>query len=238
MLNLLYSVLIFMLCSTAAKAEAVRKDELEMRLSQSVRQEIATYAALHDWTKFTPRITLRIPSSVEHLPPCPQPLRITSRDYNRQPVGNLKRQVSCNTPEQQWQLNIRVKVSLTLPVAVARTTINRGTKIRHEMLKLMPMTFRQPKDVVTRFQPLLGKRAKRRIRSGQIVSPSYLQQNWLIDKGDEVIITARKNGMQASTKGIAMENGAGNEQISVKNTSSGTIIRARVTGRGKVQTNF
>ncbi|PWI33000.1 flagella basal body P-ring formation protein FlgA [Vibrio albus] len=237
-LHLLISALLFLMGSSAAKAESARKNELEMHLNQSVRQEIATYAALHDWTRYTPQITLRIPSSVEHLPACPQPLRITSRDYNQQPIGNLKRQVSCNAPEQQWQLSIRVTVSITLPVAVAKTTINRETKISSEMLKMESMTFRQPKDFVTRFQSLLGKRAKRRIRSGQIVSPSYLEQNWLIEKGDEVIITASKNGMQASTKGIAMENGARNEQISVKNASSGTIIRATVTERGKVETNF
>lgn len=232
------SLLFFLLVCISGSAASAEQEGLETVLKQSVTQEIATYATLHDWSGYTTQITVRMPSSVAYLAPCTQPLQITSRDYNQQPIGNLKRQVSCHTPQQQWQFNIRVKVSLTLPVAVAKTTINRGTKIRSEMLKLMPMTFRQPKDFVTRFQPLLGKRARRRIRSGQIVSPAYLQQNWLVEKGDEVIITANKNGMQASTKGIAMENGAGNEQISVKNASSGTIIRARVTDRGKVETNF
>ncbi|PJC86410.1 flagella basal body P-ring formation protein FlgA [Vibrio sp. HA2012] len=230
---------ILLLVTTMTKVNASGERQLENISERAVQQEIADYARLHNWKNYTPRITPRVPPSAAYLPPCPpDSLHIAALDYNQEPIGNLKRQLSCNIPGQEWKISIRVKVEIELPVVIAASTISRGTMITADMLKLESITFLQPKDFVTDFSPLLEKTAKRRIRSGQIVSPSNLEQKWLVKEGDDVVIIASKDGIQATTKGIALESGTEKQQINVKNTGSGKIIRATVTARGKVKTMF
>lgn len=203
-----------------------------------ITEEIRLFADRHRWQNFESDIDITVPGSVNHLPACPEAVLISGSDQQSQPIGNLKRTISCDSTTQKWRINTTARVRIKLPVVIARTTINRDTKIEPDMLKMQTLTFHRSKDFVTRFQAVTGKRTKRRIRSGQLVSPSYLQQLWMVEKGDEVLIIATKNGMQASMKGVALENGAENEQISVKNSSSSKVIRAIVAGRGKVRTIF
>lgn len=216
----------------------VNANELRAKLRTQVMEEIQAFATRYQWQVLETGIDIAIPASINHLPVCPEPMIISASDQQTQPIGNLKRQVSCDSKEQKWRLNTTVKVRIKLPVVVAKTTINRDTKIDASMLKMQTLSFHRSKDFATQFRAVTGKRTKRRIRSGQLVSPSHLQQRWLVEKGDEVLIVASKNGMQASMKGVAMENGAENEQISIKNTSSSKVIRAMVAGQGKVQTIF
>ncbi|OLQ79118.1 flagella basal body P-ring formation protein FlgA [Photobacterium proteolyticum] len=220
------------------ESTTVKADQLHMQIRTQITEEIQTFAIRHQWQDLETDIDIAIPASIYHLPVCPEPMIISASDQQALPIGNLKRQVSCDSAEQKWRINTTVKVRIKLPVVVAKTTINRDTKIDASMLKMQTLSLYRNKDFVTQFQAIIGKRTKRRIRSGQLVSPSYLQRRWLIEKGDEVLIVAVKDGMQASMKGIAMENGAESEQISVKNSRSSKIIRATVAGKGKVQTIF
>ena len=87
--------------------------------------------------------------------------------------------------------------------------------------------------------------ASRRIRSGQILDPRKLESPPLVIKGNQVVITATKDGFTAtkdgftaSTKGVALEPGTRGEQIDVQNSSSGKVIKAVVTGLNQVQTQF
>ena len=58
----------------------------------------------------------------------------------------------------------------------------------------------------------------------------------LIAKDDTVMITSQSSIMSVSTLGTALQNGKKGRQIRVKNNRSGKIIKAYVTGIGKVST--
>ena len=60
----------------------------------------------------------------------------------------------------------------------------------------------------------------------------------LIKRGDEVVILAQKDGVSASMKGIALEDGSQGKKIRIQNSISGKEIRARVSGPGQVMTDF
>lgn len=105
-------------------------------------------------------------------------------------------------------------------------------------MKMVSITIRQPKDFATTISSLVNKTAKRRILGGQVVNPSFLEHKWMIEKGDEVVVIASKNGFQASIKGIALEDGDHGSQIRIKNRSSEKIIRAIVMAKGKAKTVF
>ncbi|MDX1301101.1 flagellar basal body P-ring formation chaperone FlgA [Photobacterium sp.] len=212
--------------------------KLTQFLKEQITLEIQLYAERHRWQDLSTNLDITIPLTAKYLPLCQVPLIITASDQQSMPVGNLKRQVECNSQDQTWVLNATIRAAIRLPVVVATTTINRKTKITASMLRMQELHLTKAKTFTTQFSDVIGKRVKRRIRSGQLINPAQLQQLWLVEKGDEVVIIASKNGMQASMKGIAQDNGVKGEQIDVRNSSSSKIIRTIVASRGKVETIF
>lgn len=211
---------------------------LQVQLHQAVTRELNSAAKRYQWQNYRAEIDITLPASVKHLPACEAPVVISAADQQSQPIGYLKRKISCPRGKQTWDLNTTVRVVLTLPVLVAKSTINRGTKITPAMISHQTLTFRHDKAFATQPKQVLDKQVTRRVRTGQIISPTYLERQWLVEKGEEVLIIASKGGMQASTKGIARENGAKGEQIAIQNRRSGKMIRAIVSERGKVSTIF
>lgn len=222
----------------AIAVQTMTEQALADFVRQEMQAEVDAYARQHHWQNVQTDIVITVPAAVQHLPVCPEPLTIAASDLNNQPVGNLKRQVRCDGGAHPWRINTTVKVEVQLPVVVARTALNRGTKLAADMLKMQVMRFNRATDFATQIPNVTGKRTERRIRSGQVIRPASLQQRWLVETGDEVLITARKDGMQASTRGIALEDGGKNEQIEVKNSRSEKVIKVRVTDYGKVETVF
>ncbi|MDO6705549.1 flagellar basal body P-ring formation chaperone FlgA [Photobacterium sp. 1_MG-2023] len=212
--------------------------QLSSWVNTKIEQEIASYAKRQRWPDYETEIELSIPASADHLPACPTALYISAADQQNLPVGYLRRQVECQSGSQPWKLNVTAQVRLRIPVIVAATHIRRDTKLSATMLKTQTLTLSRDEAFATRPEQVLGQRTLRRIRSGQVISPLQLQPLWLVEDGESVMIIASKNGMEASMKGEALQNGVKGEQISVRNSTSGKVIDVIVVDRGKVQTIF
>ncbi|WP_160296971.1 flagellar basal body P-ring formation chaperone FlgA [Photobacterium halotolerans] len=212
--------------------------ELVAWTQAQIAQEIASYAARQQWPDYDTEISISVPASVDHLPACDTELYISAADQQSLPVGYLRRQLECQSGAQPWKLNITAQVSLRLPVIVSATHIRRDTRLTAAMLKSQVLTLTRDEAFATRPEQLIGQRTLRRVRSGQIINPLQLQPLWLVEEGDTVVIVASKNGLEASMKGEALQNGVKGEQVSVRNISSGKVIQAVVVERGKVETIF
>ncbi len=92
------------------------------------------------------------------------------------------------------------------------------------------------KDYYISPEPVFGKVAKRTIKQFAVISPYMLDSPLLIAKDDTVIITSSSSLMSVSTLGTALQSGKKGRQIRVKNNRSGKIIKAYITGVGKVST--
>lgn len=234
---LLLSSLLCCGLSYAADEKMVDSALLASKIEDSLRDEFSLIAKKNQWHDYQFQVDVRVPKSASYLPYCSD-MRIYHSDKRSLPIGSFSRRVECHNQESSWKLNIRIKTTLTLPVIVAKNAIARATKLTKEQLEKESKTFTTPQYFVTQYQSVVGQQAKRRIRRGQILNPNNLEQSWLIEKGDEVIIVAQKDGLTASMKGLALENGAIEQQIKVKNISSNKVIKAYVTARGKVATLF
>jgi len=212
--------------------------ELVAWTQAQIAQEIAGYASRQQWSDYHTEISISVPASVDHLPACDTALYISAADQQSLPVGYLRRQLECQSGPQPWKLNITAQVSIRLPVIVSATHIRRDTRLTAAMLKSQVLTLSRNEAFATRPEQLIGQRTLRRVRSGQIINPLQLQPLWLVEEGDAVVIVASKNGLEASMKGEALQNGVKGEQVSVRNISSGKVIQALVTERGKVETIF
>jgi len=112
---------------------------------------------------------------------------------------------------------------------------------------LMPGKFLSPSDVLLErhdisgvpdsFSDLTlveGMSARRTIRAGDVLRQNMLMAPILVKRGDQVRIVARREQIEVSMSGEAMDAGARGALVRVRN-ASGTVIRARVTDQGTVE---
>lgn len=224
--------------AVALASVTMSPEELEQQVGHSFEQEVATQAKVKRWQNYQLDYQIWLPSSVNHLPQCPQALRINGRDNQVLPIGNLKRAVICESDDTSWRVNITIKAALTLPVVVTQVSMARGEIVSAANLQLISRRLSRQEDFYSAVQDAAGLETTRRIRAGQMVNPHNLSSPPLIEKGNQVLIIASQDGFTATTKGIALEDGKANQQINVRNNSSGKVIKAVVSGRNQVETTF
>lgn len=211
---------------------------VRQHVSAQFEQEVTRYANNAGWGNYQLNYDLWVPKSVNHLPECSQPLIISARDHQSQPVGNLKRSVSCDDLTSSWRINVTIKSRVSLDVVVANNTVDRGSLISAADLKIERRTLSKQDSFFTKISKVSGNEAARRIRSGQLLSQSNVETPALIEKGNEIVLIATKDGFKATTKGIALETGYRGEQIEVQNKTSGKVVHAIVTGLNQAHTQF
>jgi flagella basal body P-ring formation protein FlgA len=67
------------------------------------------------------------------------------------------------------------------------------------------------------------------LRSGQLSSPV------LVKRGDAVMMVARREGIEVSMTGEALDAGGKGAVVRVRNAGSGQVVRMRVAGPGTVE---
>lgn len=102
--------------------------------------------------------------------------------------------------------------------------------VRLEERELMP----DSRAYYTNVDDVLGLTPKRTMTQGMIFYKLSLQQPMVIKQRSNVKIKAVVNGIEVSVDGVALGNGRIGEFISVKNTVSGKIIRAKVVDANTV----
>jgi flagella basal body P-ring formation protein FlgA len=211
---------------------------IEQVVRQALNSELKQLALQHHWDTYDSRLVILVPDSAKHLNHCLAPLIISSRDHQTLPVGNLKRSVNCEDGDNDWRINVSIRATLSLPVAIASTTLYRHDTIDARSVRLETRTLSRATSFVTDLSTLQGKQVTRRMRTGQVIDSKFVSSPPLVEKGNEVVIIAEKEGFNATTKGIALEAGASGEQIKIQNSQSKKVIRAVVSGLNQVHTQF
>ena len=87
--------------------------------------------------------------------------------------------------------------------------------------------FFDPADVI-------GRRVKIGVGVNQPLMARHLHPDFLVEEGNEVLISSSAGGISVDMVGYALENGQIGEWIGVENASSGKMVRGKVTGEKKV----
>ena len=88
-------------------------------------------------------------------------------------------------------------------------------------------TFFDPADVI-------GRRVKIGVGMNQPLMAHHLHPDFLVEEGNEVLISSSAGGISVDMVGYALENGQIGEWIGVENASSGKMVRGKITGEKKV----
>lgn len=165
---------------------------------------------------------------------CGDNLDLALQNSLRLPGRNLVK-VSCSAPKQ-WSIYVPAKVTWYQTVVSSRAPLNRSKVLTADDVYLQRVKIsRADSAYYTRKEDVTGKLLKRRVAANQPLTAALLAMADLVRKGDTVIMLAKAGGIAVRTEGEALANGAAGDQIRVKNRSSKRIVKAEVTGRGKVK---
>lgn len=181
------------------------------------------------------RVTIELDKQA--LPHCDRPVAVTLSDKER-PVGRISLTIECHQPHY-WKSRLRSKVSVSVPLVSAKTTLSRNHTLSAADLSVsyQDITYLRH-GYFTERQSVEGKLTRRRINAGKVITPRMLTAQVWVERNQQVQITARRNGFSATMMGIALEEGSDGEIIRVRNLTSGKEIHVRVVGPQQVETQF
>ncbi|MCE3261703.1 MAG: flgA [Pseudoduganella sp.] len=216
-----------MLHANAASASVM--EEVVGKVQVAAKNQLSNHAQSRGWVE--PKLEVDVVRSNRAIPSCPSEIRVESLDPRG--ISRMRFVAVCaSLPGWRYEYIARGKVSAK--VAVAATDLMYGKilspidllQVRHD-ITLIPDPFSDPAE-------LEGMAARRSIRAGEIIRQNMVVAPQLVKRGDQVRIVARREQIEVSMAGEALDNGMRGAIIRVKN-SSGALIRARVIEAGTVE---
>ncbi|MBL81566.1 MAG: flagella basal body P-ring formation protein FlgA [Rhodospirillaceae bacterium] len=101
-------------------------------------------------------------------------------------------------------------------------------------VSLEPFTAISSKDFFTRIDDVVGRRLKRSLHTRQLVEARHLKTNWMIEKGQPVILESGFGAIQVLSEGIALDNAQWGELARFLNTRSDKEVFGKVVSEKKV----
>ncbi|WP_206995215.1 flagellar basal body P-ring formation chaperone FlgA [Trinickia mobilis] len=177
------------------------------------------------------RVEAAVLPSRRPAPPCGKPYEIAPSGNGQ--LGHLKFAVRC--PNDARTTFYQVRTSVLAKVVVAAAAIPAGQPIDVNDVTLEEENLAAVPDALTDPAAIAGRVSRRALKAGSVVQARFLQGETAVKRGQMVRIVARNQQIEITAAGTALQNGAKDEVIRVRNTSTGKIIAARVTGPGIVE---
>ncbi|MFT5297117.1 MAG: flagella basal body P-ring formation protein FlgA [Colwellia sp.] len=148
---------------------------------------------------------------------------------------NVNVKINCNDPTP-WYLFIPARIQMVVPVVVAKSIINKGSRVDESNVIIEYRETRRIRgETLDDITIVTGTRAKRKLSAGAILTKKNI---CFVCKGSHVTIIAKSDNLMIKTAGIALKDGGIGEQIRVKNESSGRTVTGRVSAINKVVINL
>jgi flagella basal body P-ring formation protein FlgA len=227
---------------TASPQTASPQIDIENKIDSAVEnylgQVFKQQAAQQGWRglRFTHSTTTL--NSSEGLSPCAGALQVTPAGRTGLTATRQRLDVRC-PGAAGWEMPVSSQIAVFLPVVVTGEVIDRGATITPAQLVLQEQEISKlTRGFYHRVDQVTDQGARRRMRAGQVITPSLLTQPTLVRRGQKVTMVATRDGISASAPGEAMEHGQQGAVIKVKNLRSGKVVEALVLENGSVTSTF
>lgn len=169
------------------------------------------------------------------LPLCPEESLNATLESPATPVGRVTVRLACESSDVRWRLFVPAQVSLFQQVlVVARPMARHNVIAAQDVLMLERDVGLLGEAYITDPNQAIGMRLRRAVGSDMVLAPNHLEQDEIIKRGDQVVISAANTQIAVRMPGEALDSGTVGNQIRVKNTRSGRTVNARITGPGQV----
>ena len=172
---------------------------------------------------------------------CAEPLTFSPR------MENDWSTVEVNCASENWSTVLRnnrtfqIEEELEQPfdplkskTVVVKKNITKGEVITEDHLTY---SFQISDDVpggFTTMSEIIGRKAKFNLARGAVIKTRQLEIVYPVEKGKAVLVVANNSRLSITVNAIALEAGQLGDMIKVKNSTSGKILNAIVTGEKKV----
>jgi flagella basal body P-ring formation protein FlgA len=165
-------------------------------------------------------------------PPCSQTVAIEALD-TRSPQ-RMRFLARCNdTPGWRYEYVVRARVSAMVAVAAGPVAANEA--LTDAQVTIERRDISNIADPISSPEEAVGQMSRRMLRPGDILRRGQLSSPVLVKRGDAVLMIARREGVEVSTAGEALDAGARGAVVRVRNAGSGQVVRMRVAGPGAVE---
>lgn len=219
----------------SARADSARQ-QIERAATAYVEKLIADTAQREGWHDLRHTLSLTTLGDPDALPACSQTLEVVQISAKPSPQERLRLELRCaDTPG--WTQTLSTQQNLVLPVLVLAVAVERGQAIesRHLAREAINVS-RAPRGFMVAADEALGMIAKRRLRAGQLLTPSLLDAALAVRRGQSIRLVAEDQGVVAATQGEALADGHIGASIKVRNLASKRIVDARITAPGEAST--
>lgn len=228
------AALVVCLWAMPAISTPLDREQLAAELNHYIRNAILDHYP--SATAENIAIDLTLPNAVSVLETCSAPLSISAS--RNQWVGNVRLRVACEA-EQNWTTHVVANVGMRLPVVVLSRSLPRNTVLTANDISMQVLNVAdQHQGFYLDADAVVGSALARDLGLGYVLHSRVLNAPRLISRGDAVTIRATSGGISVSMAGTALTDGVEGRQISVRNNSSGKVVRAWVIGRGLVEVPF
>lgn len=178
-----------------------------------------------------------------HITPPDSRLRLSQCTKDLQPFlpagatgnGRITLGMKCSG-DQPWQVFLAAEVIEKVRVLIAKHPLPKGHTLSPTDTEWKEFNQnRVPADSVKELPMIQGKITSRFVAAGRPLQTGLLSDPITIFKDDIVQIIYDSKGMQVSSTGIALQNGATGEKIRVRNRSSQREVEGRIKSPGVIK---
>ncbi len=173
--------------------------------------------------------SVKLPRSVTSLPICETAIALDAKSVD---VGRTRVTASCHSPA--WSTRATVNASLITEAIVSVQSLKKGHRIQAGDFQSTQITLSTPQKPYYFDSDLEGKKLKRAVRSGELITFKHIEHDYAVHKGDNVNLNFAASTFTISTEGVALESGMVGDQIKVRNKESGKLLRGTVTSKQSV----
>jgi flagella basal body P-ring formation protein FlgA len=214
-----------LICALAQAAP----QSIPVQIEQAARAELEKQMAASGLTE--PQFELAVVAA-RVAPPCVQNVVIEPLD-TRSPQ-RMRFVARCNdTPGWRYEYVVRARVTAMVAVAAAPVAANEA--LTNAQVTIERRDISNIADPLSTPQEAVGQMSHRMLRPGDILRGGQLSSPVLVKRGDAVVMVARREGIEVSTAGEALDAGARGAMVRVRNATSGQVVRMRVAGQGTVE---
>jgi flagellar basal body P-ring formation protein FlgA len=172
---------------------------------------------------------------------CAEPLTFSPR------MENDWSTVEVNCASENWSTVLRnnrifqIEEELEQPfdplkskTVVVKKNITKGEVITEDHLTYSFQISDDLPGAFTTMSEIIGRKAKFNLASGAVIKTRQLEIIYPVEKGKAVLVVADNARLSITVNAIALEAGQLGDMIKVKNSTSGKILNAIVTGEKKV----
>ena len=215
----------------SAAAAAMTTEEVALRIEKFALEQVN--GGLTAGAPGAPVWTLRLAPDKRALAPCLQVPLLAALDLRQR--GRLRFTLSCpDAGAGAWRREYVVRATLSALVLVTVRPVPAGAAIGAADVVLARRDITAIDDSLASPAAAQGKSSRRALRDGEMLRGGQLRALPLVRRGQAVRIVARGAQVEASMAGEALDDGAAGALVRVRNTSSGSVIRARVLDGGTV----